>query len=176
MARWRIRRHLKHDAARGNWGMAKTHGRSRTTEYRSWASMIVRCENRDGHAYDRYGGRGVRVCRRWRMSFESFLKDMGPKPPGYSLERRNNNGSYTPKNCYWASRMEQQRNRRGNRYVKYRGRRMCLAEVVAITGIKYTTLHARMLRGMSIADAVRLPIKHPPRYMRNGHMCGGTTR
>ena len=77
--------------------------------YRIWTSMRERCNNPDCHAYSRYGGRGIRVCKRWD-SFAFFAIDVGKRPAGLTLERRNNNRGYSPANCYWATRKTQQRN------------------------------------------------------------------
>jgi hypothetical protein len=81
-------------------------------EYRIWYGMIRRCCDRREPAFERYGGRGIGVCDRWRHDFMAFLSDMGPRPaPGYSLDRVDNDGSYTPENCRWATRFLQSQNR-----------------------------------------------------------------
>lgn len=95
-----------------------THGRAggRKTkpapEYKCWQSMLQRCLNPDCKAYRDYGARGIKVCERW-LTFENFLADVGARPSSdYSIDRRNNDGHYEPDNFRWATRSEQQRNRR----------------------------------------------------------------
>src|SRR5215470_3660284 len=74
-------------------------------EYMIWYGMIARCHDRRSSSFSRYGGRGIRVCDRWRHDFMAFLSDMGPRPsPAYSLDRVDNDGDYTPDNCRWATR------------------------------------------------------------------------
>lgn len=80
--------------------------------YWVWAAMIGRCERPADKEYARYGGRGIRVCRRWRDSFEDFASDMGPRPAGLTLERNDVDGDYEPGNCRWATWREQRMNQR----------------------------------------------------------------
>lgn len=95
----------------------KTHGLSKTKEYRTWGDMIARCTIPSQTHYSYYGGRGISVCSRWRI-FLNFLEDMGPKPEGLSLERINNDGNYEPSNCKWATKSEQMKNRRYKKRLK----------------------------------------------------------
>ena len=88
------------------------HGWWGTPTYWSWVGMKQRCNNPKGIAYKNYGGRGIKVCPEWEGSFGAFLRDMGEKPEGYSLDRINSDGDYTPDNCRWADRFTQASNQR----------------------------------------------------------------
>lgn len=94
---------------------ARKHGLSNSTVYMAWANMKDRCYNKNHPKFKDWGGRGIRVCVRWKNSFENFYEDMGDKPsPDLSLERINNDKGYSPDNCKWATRVEQNRNKRNN--------------------------------------------------------------
>ncbi len=89
------------------------HGMTRTKVYCAWVGMKMRCYDKNSTNFKYWGGRGITVCKRWINSFENFYKDMGDPPTKtHSVDRINNNGNYTPKNCRWATKKEQVKNRR----------------------------------------------------------------
>ena len=96
----------------------KKHGWYGTATHRSWSAAKNRCTNPNNHAYDNYGGRGNKMCDRWLESFENFLVDMGEKPQNLSLDRIDNDGNYEPNNCRWATKSQQNSNRRKSKKLK----------------------------------------------------------
>ena len=121
---------------------------------RAWRAMIDRCTNKKNQAYNRYGGRGIAVCKRW-MSFENFLSDMGHSPESKSLDRIDNMKDYSPKNCRWANHYEQNRNRRNIRFVIYKGKKMLLLEAAKKVDIPYTNISGVILRYLKTHDGLR---------------------
>ena len=132
------------------------HGRpkAQTPTYKSWSEMIARCSNPKSKIYRYYGGRGIAVCERWR-SFENFLADMGERPPERSLDRIDTNGNYEPKNCRWATKVQQMRNMRSNHLIEYHGEMLPLIVVAERVGINSSTLATRLDRGMPLEKALK---------------------
>lgn len=136
-----------------------THGLTHSTEFNSWRGMIERCTSPVCGRFKDYGGRGIQVCERW-LSFQAFITDMGMKPtPKHTIERENNEGNYEPGNCIWATRAVQSLNRRANRVLELNGQSKCLKQWAAEYGMDYYTIHSRIKRGWSVADAITTPVK-----------------
>lgn len=114
----------------------------------SWCAMKQRCTNPNHRAYPVYGGRGITVCERWTR-FSAFLADLGQPKRGETLDRIDNAKGYAPGNCRWASRSEQQNNRRVNVLVTYKGKTLNLMQWSKLTGIHRNTLDQRRLAGMT---------------------------
>lgn len=114
---------------RGN-GRRK-HAASNTSEYHIWTTMKGRCYTPTSNRYHYYGGRGIKVCDRWRDSFENFLADMGPRPKKQSLDRIDNDGDYEPDNCRWATQSEQCRNSRRSRRVTINGESLTAGDLAS---------------------------------------------
>lgn len=133
------------------------HGLSERPEYHVWASMMRRCHDPKGHAFERYGGRGIRVAPEWHDP-QVFLDAVGPRPsPRHSLERIDNNRGYEPGNVKWDTPKAQARNRRNNLLITARGRTQCLAAWSEETGLAWSTIYNRLLRGWSGEKAVSVP-------------------
>lgn len=113
-----------------------------TPEYNTYCRMRSRCEWSDNKSFKNYGGRGIIV--EWK-SFKDFLRDMGKRPSlNHSIERIDNDGPYSKKNCRWATRKEQARNRRNNIFVSFNGKTMSLPEASERSGLKLGTLYFRI--------------------------------
>jgi hypothetical protein len=140
-----------------------THGHTRnhgpSAAYRSWASMLARCRGLTPKRHKDYVARGIKVCERWSGpgGFANFLADMGERPTGRTLERINNGGNYEPQNCRWATRKEQQRNRRENRLITHQGRTQCMAAWSEEMGLSLNTLEHRLRRNWTTERALTQP-------------------
>lgn len=142
----------------GNRTKAGGHASAKTSEYNSWKMMKARCYNPNASGYHRYGGRQITVCQRWRESFLHFLADMGPKPsPAHSIERLDNDAGYSPNNCKWSTRKEQQRNTVNTRLLTYNGESMCLKDWAHKIGIHPRSLAHRLTSGWSVERALSTP-------------------
>lgn len=131
------------------------HGMSRTPIHNVYYRMIDRCENPNNKRFIHYGGRGIKVCDRWKESFDNFLKDMGSKWfKGASIERIDVNGDYSPENCKWIPVSEQSKNRRCVRRFKYKGKMLTIRQLANYSKVSYRTLKNRIYKGWEIADAV----------------------
>lgn len=146
-------------------------------EYHSWCSMMTRCYNTKRPDYKHYGGRGVKVCEDWRISFLSFLDHVGPKPtPKHCLDRIDVDGHYEPGNVRWVTRAESTFNRRNSVRVLFRGKIMHPRDVSSICGIPYDTLRNRAGRGLTPSEIFRKPpsshsVGCPFRYKRGDCVC-----
>ena len=145
-------------------GRKPVHGHFRNGKpsavYRRWVGIITRCYDQNAENYERYGGRGVTVCDRWRESFVNFLSDMGNIPfPGAQIERKDNNGPYSPDNCVWSTRKRQARNRRTTRMLTHNNKTQCMADWADELGIPMRTIARRINGdGWSIEKALSTPI------------------
>lgn len=148
-------------------GHAKMGANSKT--YRAWADMIRRCTSPKADAFPYYGGRGIKVCDRWRSDFAAFLADMGERPEGHSIERDDVHGDYEPGNCRWATHREQMRNKQNTRFFEVNGERICLQEAAEKLGIGHSAIINRIKRGWSVERAVTLPLQ---RKGTHGHVRG----
>lgn len=138
-----------------------THGEADvTSEYVSWQNMLHRCRNTNSPGYRNYGGRGIRVCARWQKD-ASFLADMGRKPTSeHSIERRNVNKGYSPANCVWATRAQQNNNKRNSVRITYQGITHTPRQWSDLIGIPASTIRSRRHSDETSADILR-PVGAP---------------
>lgn len=127
--------------------------------HRTWANMIQRCTNPNNTHYDRYGGRGITVCDRWR-DFALFVKDVGDRPSNHhTLERGDNGVGYCPENVRWATRMEQSHNTIRNHTLEHGGENLPVIVWARRLGVSYVCILNRIKRGWSVSRAVTEPSK-----------------
>lgn len=152
--------------------VARSHGRTGTAEHFAWMSMRARCSQEDHDSYENYGGRGIYVCSGWNHSFQSFLDDMGPRPgKGFSIDRRNNDASYTcghcdectargaTANCRWTTADVQQRNKRTSKVLTHHGLSMVITDWADHLGVDRSILYQRLHHlGWTVEQALDTPV------------------
>lgn len=131
-----------------------THGMSKHRAYNTWRSMMKRCYYPKDRSWEYYGGRGISVCKRWRESFQNFWEDMGPTyEDGLVIDRRNNDGNYTPKNCRWVTHTQNNRNRSDN----IKGLPDNFQDIAAGLGFKKANLYQRIRKGLTWKQVLETP-------------------
>jgi hypothetical protein len=128
--------------------------------------MIQRCRNSRNPYYVNYGGRGITICEEWR-EFRNFFRDMGHPPPGMMLERRDNSKGYSKENCCWATKKEQCRNMRRNRWLAINGEKKCLCDWAREIGISYQGLQKRIKRGWRPTELLERAVPHKGRILKS---------
>lgn len=119
------------------------HGKSRSRIYVIWSSMKTRCLCASHPSYERYGARGITVCKDW-LSFESFYKDIGNPPKGMTLDRKDNSKGYSSNNCRWATLIQQSNNMRSNRLITHKGQTKTISEWARKTGLSKQCIAHRL--------------------------------
>lgn len=138
-----------------------THGLSHLAEYRIWSQIKTRCYNRKYHLYKNYGGRGICMSEVWRQSFAAFYADVGARPTAHhTIERIDNTAGYVPGNVRWATRVEQNDNRRNTVHMRLGNRIMCARAWARELHIPYQTLLARKQRyGWTDEQSLLTPVR-----------------
>jgi len=159
-AKRRVRKIIKH-------GLART---GNAQVYMAWRAMIDRCYNPKNYSYRNYGKRGINVCQEWVESVERFAADMGTRPSGGTLERKNNNGNYEPANCCWKKMKEQANNKRTNVRISFNGKTQTISQWRDELGFGDMLINQRLERGWSIEDALTvIPGTRQKQLCSNGH-------
>lgn len=148
------------------------HSMRHSSENTIWRTMVQRCHNPKNSMYSYYGGRGILVCQRWRDAFMNFYSDMGPRPSmKHTIDRIDNNGPYSLENCRWASKNEQQWNRRDSRLIGFRGQLKPMTAWAEELGMYYSTLYKRIvLNKWPVERALTEPPQNASRKMSDKEM------
>lgn len=140
----------------------KTHGQSYSKTYTSWDKMLTRCYKSSDPYYEIYGGRGIKVCDKWK-DFKNFYRDMGDRPEGYSLDRIDCNGDYYKENCRWADKDTQNGNKRNNLLLTYNGKTQAAFLWAKEIGLTMDSIYYRIRQGWSVEKIITTPLRN-----RNG--------
>lgn len=141
----------------------KKHGMHGTVVYKAWINLRSRVNCATDKDYPKYGGRGIKVCERWR-NFENFYKDMASThAPGLSLGRIDNNGDYNPENCRWETIQQQNRNKSNG--INYLGE-TAIEAGIRLQGNK-TLVHSRVKEGWSLERAFTESVNRKSKNEKN---------
>jgi hypothetical protein len=133
----------------------ETKNGKKSSEYKIWKDMKYRCCNQNHKNFKNYGERGIKICDRWKNSFRNFLEDMGRRPSSkHSIDRINNNGYYAPDNCRWATKSEQDRNKRTNVWLEYEDIKMIKKDWAKFLGVSENYIYRRLKKGKSMGDII----------------------
>jgi len=136
-----------------------THGMARDRNYKRWIGMMYRCYNPKCPHFDQWGGRGITVCERWHH-YPNYAADIGlPPSPKHQLDRRENDGPYSPDNCRWSLPIVQANNTTRNIFIEHEGKTLTVSQWAREQGMNVTTLRQRLARGMEPRRALTQPIK-----------------
>lgn len=132
----------------------RRHGMTGTPTYRSWYAAKGRCHNPNNAKYASYGGAGIKMCDRWRESFDAFFEDMGARPEGTTIDRLDQCKGYEPGNCRWATSEEQSRTRGTTKLYRWRGDWMTTRQISNLEGVAFNTLRKVVRNMKTIQSAV----------------------
>lgn len=137
------------------------HGKAKLPEYQIWAGIKTRTTNKKRHGSEKdYVFRGIKMSNEWINNFDKFYEDMGPRPSTrHTIERIDNSKGYFRTNCKWATRTEQNRNKRNNLLLDYQGKTKCISEWSEITGINEETLRSRFHKWGNCERVLTTPVK-----------------
>lgn len=137
--------------------LSATHGKTGTKTYDTWRSIKQRCCNPSSKDWPNYGARGITICDDWADSFLNFVKDMGERPQGMTIDRIDVNKGYSKDNCRWATPEVQSNNRRTCVYVEFNGKSQSVADWAKEVGIERKTLEYRIRTGWDVEKALTTP-------------------
>lgn len=129
------------------------HNQTFSPTHTTWRGMLERCRYKNNKRYDRYGGRGISVCKEW-YDFNNFIRDMGERPEGKTLDRIDLNGNYCKENCRWATLIEQANNRTNNHNLTYKGMTKTLKQLADIIGMDRHTIKNKLNQGWVIDEII----------------------
>lgn len=159
-----MRSHAKHRVSASSAFFEKHGALYNHPLYHIWKGLFARCENPKSAHYRHYGGRGIKVCDRWRpenQGFENFVNDMGKRPSKkHSIDRIDVNGDYSPENCRWATDLQQANNMRRNRHIYLNGERFTPRELNLMLGIPYV----RIIDGLRLGLDINCIIQNSKKY------------